>query len=525
MKKKAHKTRKRDATRSGYVSLSELGDALRAKNPDMMKQVDALHAPDSSAVKITQILHGVLPFAWKELDAFEQAMEHTLNRNYAEALRGFEAALDNNPGAYPALHLMGHCFGRQNRIKQEIDCYKKASKLKPDYPQVYLDLARAYWQQGKEKKAFAECKRVVPLVSDFAVAEFWMDFMDERVGRNNNATQDNGSTEPVRASAHTAYWLGLAYLEYSLHIPARHAFKKAARLLPDFAEAVHQLGTIHIKRLRNPKRAQKYLERAEQLFSAQGDLHRATLVHQQCRPAEAVADPGRAADDWLKEGLRWQQLGSCQGAIDAYKMATHIRPDFVDALYNLGIAYGSLEDTGGGLISKAVSTLRRVVQIKPDYHHAHIALGASYIKLRQFAEAIETLNEALALAPEEANVYYYLGVAHRVTGQSEEAVHYLKHAVRINPHAAHVQFYLGLALTDLAHYAEACEVFQALTQVKPDFADAHFLLGSLYLEQRGDTDKALGHLKKAEKLFLKLEDHQQLAATRKLLSGLAPQTA
>ena len=302
--------------------------------------------------------------------------------------------------------------------------------------------------------------------------------------------------------------------------PPRHAFKKAARLLPDFAEAVYQLGAIHIKRLRNPKRAQKYLEKAEQLFSTQGDLQRATLVYQQCRPGETPSDPSHAAEDWLKEGLRLQQLGSCQGAIDAYRMAIHLRPDFVDALYNLGIAYGSLEDTGGGLISKAIWALRRVIQIKPDYHHAHVALGASFIKQRQYTEAIEILNEALALAPGEANVYYYLGVACRMTAQGEEAVHYLKHAVRINP-SVHVQFYLGLALADLTRYTDACEVFQAVTQAKPDFADAHFILGSLYLEKLDETDKALTHLKKAEKLFLKLEDHQRLSGTRELLSHAA----
>ena len=63
--------------------------------------------------------------------------------------------------------MMGHCLGCLNRIKQEIDCYKKAAKLNPNYPQVHLDLARAYWLQGKEKKAFAESKRVVPMISAF----------------------------------------------------------------------------------------------------------------------------------------------------------------------------------------------------------------------------------------------------------------------------------------------------------------------------------------------------------------------
>ena len=101
MKKKSHREKKAETHRSGYVSLSELGEALRKKNPDIMKQVDALHAPDSSATKITQVLHDVLPFAWKDLEGFEQAVEHILKRRYSDAVRGFESVLKDNPGAYP----------------------------------------------------------------------------------------------------------------------------------------------------------------------------------------------------------------------------------------------------------------------------------------------------------------------------------------------------------------------------------------------------------------------------------------
>ena len=484
----------------------------------MLQRVEALRLPETALTKVTHVLDDVLPFPWQDRELFERAVAHLLEDAVPEAIEALEEAIAAQPEAYPAYHLMGHCYSRLQQWKQEVDCYKKAAKLRGNYSQVILDLALAYWIQGKEKKAFAEFKHVVSLVREFEASEFWLDFTAERLGRFKKNT---GSTGPGWDAAgvlgHGFYWLGCSFLEFGLHIAARHAFKKAIQLIPDFAEAVYELGTIHIKRLRNPKRAQKHLEKAEKLFVSQGNPQRAALVHQRGHPDEPVSDPERAAEEWLKEGLRLQQLGSCQGAIDAYRMALHFRPDFVDPLYNLAIAYGSLEDTGMELIHKAVWALKRVIQIKPDYHHAHIALGASYIKQRKFEEAIDILNEGLILAPREANIHYYLGVALRVTGKLPEAVQALRRAVEINP-AVHVQFYLGLTLMDLARPAEAAEVFQAVTGIKPDFADAHFILGNLYLEKLDEEEKALAHLKKAEKLYIKLEDHPRLADIRRLLA-------
>ncbi len=71
---------------------------------------------------------------------------------------------------------------------------------------------------------------------------------------------------------------------------------------------------------------------------------------------------------------------------------------------------------------------------------------------------------------------------------------------------------------DLEKFEEANEVFKEVVRIKPDFADGHFMLGNLYLNHLCETDKALLHLKKAEKLFLKLEDYHRAAQIRELFN-------
>lgn len=522
MKKKANKNQEAQGSRSGYVSLAEFGDALRKKNPDMMKKVEAFQSSDKSLLKIIDVIYDLFPYSWDDPELFEQGVEQIYSGHYSAAIESFKEVLRQRPDCYPACHLMGVAYGYQKNYKQEIECYRKTVKIRPDYPQVYFNVALVYWFQGKEKKAFAEFKRAVPLALNFAVAEFWLNFTLERLGRS-RAVENPGESRgrhSQMAMAYGSYLLGLAYLEYGLHIAARHGFKKAAQLLPEFAEAQYQLGLIHVKRLRNPKRAEKYLERAEQLFAKQGDLQRAALVHQILNPQDLGSDGDKAAEDWLKEGLRLQQLERYQGAIDAYKMAIHHKPNFVDAFYNLGIAYGSLEDTGLELIHKAIWVFRKVIEIKPDFVHAYSALGASCIKLREYAQAVEVLRDALRLEQKEPTVFYYLGIACRMLGDIGEAEEFFRKAVHLNPSSIQAQYYLGLTLMDLQRYPDACEVFQEVVHIKPDFADAHFLLANIYMEKIGDQDKAVAHLKKAEKLFIKLEDNHRLSQVRQMLSHL-----
>jgi tetratricopeptide (TPR) repeat protein len=104
-----------------------------------------------------------------------------------------------------------------------------------------------------------------------------------------------------------------------------------------------------------------------------------------------------------------------------------------------------------------------------------------------------------------------------MSSHNEKAAEYLKKSAEGQPQSVQVQFYLALTLMDLGRYEEAGEVFEEVLRIKPDFADGHYMLGRLYLENLFDSEKAISHLKKAEKLFLKLEDYQQSAHVRQLL--------
>jgi tetratricopeptide (TPR) repeat protein len=490
-----------------------------------MKKTEGLRQSDDPIKRVAQVLYDLLPYDWKDNSAFTESVKRGLEGNYQAAIDLLHDVIGCEPGAYPAYHLTGYWHGCLGDFKQEIEFYKKAIKQNPGYPQVYYDLGAAYAMLDKEKKAFAAFKQSVPLAQDFAVADYWFNFSFDRLGRYPQSGKVERDLLKCRALSQVSCLLGNAFVEHRLYSSARHAFKRAIQAHPDNAEAYYQLGELHIRKLRNPQRAAKYLAKAEQLFLGQGDLHRVALAHQLSHLKDDISDKGGAAENWLKEGLRLQMMGRYQSAVDAYKIAIAFKPKYLEAFYNMGIAYGCLADERVAAnsdkpeeIERAIWAFKDSLRIKPDFIHAYIGIGASYIKSARFNEAISTLQSAIQFEPQDATIYYYLGMASRMSGDHAEAVEKLKKAVAIDPSAEQVHYYLGLVYLDLRQYENARDSFREAVRVKPDFADGHYMLGDMFSNILIDPEKAILHLRKAEKLYLKLEDYDQSARVRQRLS-------
>jgi tetratricopeptide (TPR) repeat protein len=513
---------RRSTGRSGQKeSLSTLGDALRQQDPQLARRFEIFQELAEPSTRLVQITHDLLPYNWEDPELFEKGIEVTSQGRYSEAIAIFQQVLDAQPEAYPALHMLGHVFGCLQNCRNEAESYRKIIKAGGNYPQVYLSLGLAYWEQGKDKKALEAFINAIPLATEFAVVDYWFTFSIDRLHRFAH-DRKKGKKEIVnrdRLFADVCYLTGLAYIEYGLHASARQAFKKAVGVDPRFADAYYELGLLHIKKLRNPKRSAKYLEQAESLYVEQNDLHRAALAQHLRKPK----DTGRKetnAEAWMKEGLRLQKRGQHQSAIDAYRTAVNLQPEFADAHYNLGIAYGCQVDEGFAVHHKAIWEFEYVIQLKPDFIHAYIALGAAFIKKEEFESAIRVLEMGMNVDATDSNLYYYLGIAHKSCGQLMASVDALKRAVELKPQSIPKRFYLGVVLAEVENFHEACEMFLETVRLKPDFADGHYLLGNIFSNAIKDQEKAFFHLKKAEKLFFKQEDFSRSEQIRERLAEL-----
>jgi tetratricopeptide (TPR) repeat protein len=90
--------------------------------------------------------------------------------------------------------------------------------------------------------------------------------------------------------------------------------------------------------------------------------------------------------------------GKLDEAIQHFERALQLRPDYADALNNLGFALAKQ-----GRWDEAIQHYERTLQLRPDYAEAHCNLGIALAKQGRWDEAITQLQQALALAMVQGN--------------------------------------------------------------------------------------------------------------------------
>ena len=136
-----------------------------------------------------------------------------------------------------------------------------------------------------------------------------------------------------------------------------------------------------------------------------------------------------------------------------------------------------LEYTSGSIVpqpqDEAEASYRRALQIKPDYAEALSNLGRTLNDLGRLEEAEACYRRALQIKPEYAEVLSNLGITLRELGRMGEAEACYRRALQIKPDYAEALSNLGSTLHDLGRLDEAESSWRRALMIKPDYALAH----------------------------------------------------
>jgi tetratricopeptide (TPR) repeat protein len=197
------------------------------------------------------------------------------------------------------------------------------------------------------------------------------------------------------------------------------------------------------------------------------------------------------AHSHLGEALASQ--GKVAEAIQQYKEAVRLKPNYEEAYNNLGMALASQ-----GKVSEAIQQYEAAVRMNPNYATAHNNLGLALADEGKVAEAIQQYEAALRLRikPDSATVHNNLGLALASQGKIAEAIAEYTEALRVNPELAEVHSNLGLALADEGQVAEAIQQYDEALRINPELAQAHSSLG-LALADQGRVAEAFEQFEQA----------------------------
>jgi len=179
----------------------------------------------------------------------------------------------------------------------------------------------------------------------------------------------------------------------------------------------------------------------------------------------ALASVPKAALDLYQQGAQLAEAGKNREAIENFKRAVSLYPQFVVALNEMSAAYinlGELEPATNALeaaikIEPNNPTLRlnygyvlmlkerfadserelsRAIQLKDELVAAHLYRGRVLIRLRNYDEAEKELNRTLSLGGTSGVMAYrYLGALYSERGETSKAIAALENYLKLTPKA------------------------------------------------------------------------------------------
>jgi tetratricopeptide (TPR) repeat protein len=127
-------------------------------------------------------------------------------------------------------------------------------------------------------------------------------------------------------------------------------------------------------------------------------------------------------------GTMLARTGQYEDAVPYLEQAVETSPAYVDAWYNLALAYQRLDR-----LSEAEAILRRLVDSFPSEHTYRYSLGAVFRDKKQYEDALEEFRKALQADPLYAEAQYALALTLEDLGKHKEAGREWERYLEIDP--------------------------------------------------------------------------------------------
>jgi predicted TPR repeat methyltransferase len=122
------------------------------------------------------------------------------------------------------------------------------------------------------------------------------------------------------------------------------------------------------------------------------------------------------------------KMGRFEAAVEAYKNATLVNPNFAEGFNNLGVAYYNLEK-----INDALLCYDKAITLKPNFADAYFNKGNALYNRGKTLEAAKAYKQAVKFNPEFVSAHNNLGNALRDLGRPEIALKAYQNALKLNP--------------------------------------------------------------------------------------------
>jgi tetratricopeptide (TPR) repeat protein len=312
--------------------------------------------------------------------------------------------------------LLGTIRAKQGRLTEAETLFVRAVVNNPRYSGARMNLAYLHLQKREPEKAVVQLKEVLliePTNTDVMVmlgdaylatnspAEAEQQYLSALDGRLDNAGALLGLAQISRAKGEIK-----ETTIYLTRVGTLTANSNSPELLYKFALLALQVGMSDAAKaaLENALKVRPndpaYLLGYGIAWLRKGDLFEAEKVFRKLIQLQPNSEPAQVHLGYVL--LNQKKYDEARLWLEKSARSASPMPE---VFYYLGlVAQEQNED------AKAIGLFEKAVQKLPNYAHARIALGSSYIKLRNYPRAKEELETAVKLDPEEPTAHYNLAL-------------------------------------------------------------------------------------------------------------------
>jgi len=410
-----------------------------------------------------------------------------------------QAVLDDHPGQFDALHLLGMIALRngqtpgqsqhqsQHQTQRGIDLITQALQRNPTSALAYSNLGHAYQGLGRYPEAIAQFDQALAIDPDSLVVHFNRAASLSGLKRYDEAVAGYERVIELAPGTIEAWSnLGNALRELKRYDAARASYECALALSPDYAHALSNLGNL-LCDLGLYHEAVLSYDRALTSWpnSAESHSNRGNALRELKRFDEAIASFERAlalkpdfSEALSNLGNALRDAGRHEEALVSYDRALALRPDYPSALANRGNVLRELRR-----FDEALSDFERGLVLEPQSAVLLSSRGNAFFGLQRFSEALADYDAALAIEPEQLLAHANRGSALRELRRFDEALVAVDQALLLQPDSAEVLTSRGDALSELSRFEEALSAYDRALAISPSHAGG--------LSNRGNALRAL----------------------------------
>jgi protein O-GlcNAc transferase len=384
-----------------------------------------------------------------------------------QAAEIYAQVLQQEPGNFAALQLMGALRGQQGRNVEALKLLEAALEQQPGDFGALANYGQALMASGRHQDALGIFDRALTAKADFFEALYNKGVALAQLKRFAEAVSSYDKALALRpGSVECLYNRGISLTALEWLDDALASYDAALSRNPNFAPALGNRGNV-LRALGRPVEALESYDKT--LASAPNDVHAL-----------------------YNRGIALSELRRFEEASTSFRKALALQPNFPDALFNHGLTLLKLERFG-----EALEDFDKLLVLKPSDVEGLNNRGVALWHLGWLPESLAAYDEALAGNPGHVATLLNRAFLLQDMTRFEEALGTYDKAIAIDPKKPGAWNGRGSVLHALKREREALTSFDQAVALDPAYADALANRAHLRWSQNGDFAGATSDLQAA----------------------------